>query len=164
MTLTIAQVNYDLNENIRKQCNDNFNEIRKIMTPYGEIGEIMYHLFDDVNFWMNNLTGVNYELKNYNDLTTKKEFYDEWTKADKRLVDYFEKSENNIDHKKKIRMVFGSGKEWFITIKDILMHLSHHAFYHRGVLGAVIRINNLPPLPSSNWLTEVINSIKEGKY
>jgi len=80
------------------------------------------------------------------------------------LLDFFEKNKSTIDYSKKIMMRFGSGKEWWITTEDLLMHMSHHAFYHRGALGAVVRLNNLEPLPASNWLGVVIDKIKGGEY
>ena len=36
----ISLVFHRLNENIRDNLKDNFDQIRKIKTPYGELGEI----------------------------------------------------------------------------------------------------------------------------
>ncbi len=164
MVVDIANVNFELDERIRDHYKGKFDENRRIMTPYGELGEIMYHIFDDVNFWVNNITGVTEELRAYAELTTEKEFFDEWNKVDKRLLDYFEKNKNSINYKQKISLKFGSGREWHITIEDCLMHMSHHSFYHRGILGAAVRMTNKEPLPSSNWLDIVITNIKNGTY
>jgi len=70
-------VNFEQNELIRKHFKGKFSEIRIIKSPYGEIGEIMYHVFEDVNFWVNTLSGVTLELKSYENLTTEEDFYNE---------------------------------------------------------------------------------------
>ena len=146
-----ALVNYKLNNLIRSHFKDNFDEIRKIKTPYGEIGQIMYHIFDSHNFWINQLMNDNYELKDYFDLNTEKEFFDEWIKVDKRFIGFTETNTEKVNYKKEINVIFAPGEELMMTIDNIIMHMSHHSFYHRGTLGAVIRMNNLPPLPNSTW-------------
>ena len=70
------------------------------------------------------------EMPTYAKLSTEKEFFDEWVKVDRRLLDYFDKHKYTIDYKQKISLTFGSGREWHITIEDCLMHMSHHSFYH----------------------------------
>lgn len=164
MPLDISQVNFELNERIRTHFEGRFAEVRAIETPYGQVGELMYHIFEDVNFWTNKLTGNSIQLKNYADLLTEEQFFEEWTKADQRLLKYFKENKNTIDHSKKISLKFGSGKEWLVSIDDIFMHMSHHTFYHRGALGTAVRMLKLSPLPPSNWLDIVIEKIKSGSY
>ena len=47
--MKIATVNLKLNSRVRNHFKDNFSDIRRISTPYGELGEIMYHIFDSVD-------------------------------------------------------------------------------------------------------------------
>ena len=146
----IGLVYFRLNENIRNHFEDSFDKIRTLKTPYGEMGEIMYHIFDSPNIWLNFLTGETIELKPYNKLTSKKLFYDEWKMVEERLQKYLEYSKE-LDYGKRMHIVFDDGFEMNTSIEELLMHISHHAFYHRGTLGVLVRENNLPPLPSSNW-------------
>ena len=48
----ISLVFHRLNENKPHNLKDNFDHIRKIKTPYGELGEILNHKFDSPNVWL----------------------------------------------------------------------------------------------------------------
>ena len=140
-----------LNENIRNHFEDSFDQVRTIKTPYGEMGEIMYHIFESPNIWINFLTNKTIEVKPYNELTTKELFYAEWKMVEARLTKYLENSKE-LDYGKRMHIKFeDDGFEMDTSIEELLMHISHHAFYHRGTVGALARENNLAPLPSSNW-------------
>lgn len=140
-----------LNENVRKHFTDNFDQIRRIKTPYGELGEILYHIFDSPNVWINYLSEKEVILQPYNDLKTRDEFYNEWKMVEKRLLDYIDTIKDPGTYKKKMHIVFEPGEEIDTSVEELLMHISHHGFYHRGTLGAIIRVNGITPLPSSNW-------------
>lgn len=147
----LGLVFFKLNENIRNHFEDSFDTIRTIKTPYGEMGEIMYHIFESPNIWINFLLNETIDVKPYNELTSKELFYDEWKMVEGRLQKFLENSKD-LEYGKRMHIRFeDDGFEMDSSIEELLMHISHHAFYHRGALGALVRENNLPPLPSSNW-------------
>ena len=125
--------------------------MRRLKTPYGELGELMYHIFDSPNYWLDHLTKEVMPLKDYKDITSVAEFYEEWKKVDERLIKYLEENDGKINYKLIVHIVFEPGNEADIRIEDILMHISHHSFYHRGQLATIVRNTNLEPLPMSNW-------------
>ena len=147
----IGIVNYKLNERIRNHFKNNFDEIREIKTPYGELGELLYHIFDSPNFWLDIITNEKVALKPYTELKNCDEFYTEWRRVDVRLQDYLANKKEAIDYSRKIHVSFGPDEEFNTSVEELLMHISHHSFYHRGMVGALVRMHNLPPLPTSNW-------------
>ena len=147
----ISLVFHRFNENIRDKFKDNFDQIRKIKTPYGELGEILYHIFDSRKVWLDFLTEKEVKLRPYADLNTRDEFYKEWEMVEKRLQDYIDSVKDPNDYKKKIHVFFEPGEEFNTSAEELLMHIHSHAFYHRGTVGALVRMNELNPLPSSNW-------------
>lgn len=149
--MKIVEVNLRLNNKIRNHFKDNFAEVRKIQTPYGELGEIMYHIFDSADYWLDIMLAEKSTLKKYADLTTKEEFFKEWERVDNRLLTYVEKNNSKENLKRTFHVKFTPETEFDTTVEDLLMHISHHSMYHRSTLGVLIRINNFPPLPHSTW-------------
>ena len=151
--MKISTVNIKLNNKVRNHFKDNFSEVRKILTPYGELGEIMYHIFDSVDYWLDKMFDEESKLKKYGELKTKEDFFKEWERVDNRLIRYLETNDNNTKQnlERTIHVNFTPDVEFDTTVEDLFMHISHHSMYHRSTLGALIRINNFPPLPNSTW-------------
>ena len=93
------------------------------------------------------------KLKQYSDLSTKEEFFKEWERVDNRLMTYLESDNNNTKENltRTIHVNIAPDVEFDTTIEDLFMHTSHHSMYHRSTIGALIRLNNFPPLPQSTW-------------
>ena len=146
----IALTNNMLNESFREYFNDNFENLRTIPTPYGELGTILYHIFKATNVWLNRISSQNVEMKSYKELITKQEFYDEWIKIDQRFLTLAK--ETVFDYTKVLHVTTSSGDQFTVKVEDALLHLSHHSFQHRGNLGSIIRLQNLEPLPGLDWI------------
>ena len=146
----IALTNKMLNESFREYFNDDFENLRTISTPYGELGTILYHIFKATNVWVNRISGQNAIMRSYEELITKNDFYDEWIMVDQRFVTLSKETE--FDYSKMLRVTTKSGEDFTVTVEDALLHLSHHSFQHRGNLGSIIRSQNLKPLPGLDWI------------
>lgn len=147
----ICSVNYYLNNKIRKHFRDNFDEVRTIQSAYGELGEIIYHIFDSANYWLDIMSGQEELLQSYEELKSPRDFFTEWEKVDKRLIEYVEQNNSKENLTRTIHVQFSPEEEFDTTVEDLLMHISHHSMYHRSTLGALIRIHGLDPLPHSTW-------------
>lgn len=152
----IAVTNKELNDTFRDYFKVNFNETKLIQTPYGSIESVIYHMFFATNIWLGRIANQQFEIKRLSNLTTNQDFFNEWLKIDTRFVEYCQTHDLNYD--KIIDVKTLSGEEFKLSVEDILLHMSHHSFLHRGHLGTIIRINNFPPLPGPDWID--INMIK----
>lgn len=152
LALKIATTNKEINDTFREYFKDNFDKTKIIQTPYGTIEEVIYHMFFASNIWLGRIANEQFKVKKLEELSTKEEFFDEWS----RFMEYCLK--HNLDYEKIIDVKTLDGEVFKMTVEDILLHISHHSFLHRGHLGAIIRINNLNPLPGPDWVD--INMIK----
>ena len=146
----IAFTNNLLNNSFREYFKDDFENLRTISTPYGEVGTILYHIFNGTNIWLNRIANENALIGSYDDLRSKKEFFSEWIKVDQRFMNIIQNYK--IDYTKILQIKTKSGNEYKISVEDALLHLSHHNFQHRGNLGSIIRLNDLKPLPGLDWI------------
>ncbi len=146
----IATTNKQLNDSYREYFNNKFEAIKVLNTPYGELGTIIYHMFDATNRWLNRILNEENKIKSYIDLGSEQDFFNEWIKVDNRFISYAK--QNSIDYNKIIHVVTSSGEEINLSIEDALLHISHHSFQHRGHLGALVRIHTLDPLPGLDWV------------
>lgn len=146
----IAVTNKLLNDSYREYLNEEFETIKTITTPYGDVGSVIYHMMFATNVWLNRISKEKGNMKPYTELKSKDVFFEEWLKADTRFVDFT--SNNSFDYAKIIDVKTLDGQEFKLSVEDILLHISHHSFLHRGHLGAIIRINNLKPLPGLDWV------------
>jgi uncharacterized damage-inducible protein DinB len=149
--LDLALVNMNLNNKVRTGIKDDFNKIRTLETPYGELGHIIYHLFEAVHIWLNRITNNYLEIKSYNELSEQNEFFNIWKSIDKRFISYTENIGSSFDYNKIIIFNKKSGDVLQMLLGDILMHISHHSFYHRGQIATLLRINNFIALPDLDW-------------
>lgn len=150
LALKIAITNKELNDTFRDYFKDNFDETKMIQTPYGNIESVIYHMFFASNIWLGRIANQQFEIKKLGDLRSTQEFFTEWIKIDSRFVEYCKT--HDIDYDKIIDVKTLSGEEFKLSVEDILLHISHHSFLHRGHLGAIIRTHNLPPLPGPDWV------------
>ena len=149
--LDIAQVNLNLNVKVRKGIEKEFDQIIKISTPYGELGELIYHLFSAIHVWTNRISDTQFTIPEYKDLTNKGSFFKEWITIDSRFVDFAKMYGTKLDYSKKILYKTKSGNKYETTVKEIIMHMGHHSFYHRGQIALLLRLHNFQPLPNLDW-------------
>ena len=156
LALKIAVTNKELNDSFRDYFKDNFDKMKMIQTPYGIIESVIYHMFLASNIWLGRIANEKFPIKKLADLTTNEMFFEEWSNIDVRFVEYCKK--NDLDFEKVIDVKTLDGNEFKLTVEDILLHISHHSFLHRGHLGTIIRIHNLKPLPGLDWID--VNMLK----
>ena len=149
--LDIAQVNLNLNVKVRKGIEKEFDQIIKISTPYGELGEIIYHLFSAIHVWTNRISDTQFTIPEYKDLTNKELFYNEWIKIDTRFINFAKMYGAKLNYSKQVSYKTKSGNQYETIVKDIIMHMGHHSFYHRGQIALILRLHNLQPLPNLDW-------------
>jgi len=102
----ICTVNYNLNNKVRNHFKDNFDEIRTIQSAYGELGEIIYHIFDSANYWLDIMHGQEQLLQSYDELKTPTDFFNEWEKVDKRLIEYVDHNNSKENLTRTIHVQF----------------------------------------------------------
>ena len=151
LIVDLALVNLNLNNKIRLSIKDDFATIRRTNTPYGELGELIYHMFEAINVWLDRITKNVISLSDYSKDLNDDSFFNEWIKVDKRFLDYANNLSNKVNFEDLIFFRNRSGESFQIPLQDILMHISHHSFYHRGQIATLIRINNFNPLPDLDW-------------
>ena len=83
-----------------------------------------------------------------------------WELTDQKFVEIIEKMEKeNLtpDHIFKYKNKNGEMSE--ITLKNIVLQLNNHSYYHRGQIGFAVRLQNKTPLPQ----TDAIVYFRENK-
>ena len=150
LALKIAVTNKEIIDSFMEYFKHNFDKIKTIPTPYVTIEYVIHHMFIACNIWLGRIANEQFKVKKLADLSSKEEFFDEWSKVDSRFVEYCQT--HKIGYEKIINIITLDGDEFKMTVEDILLHISHHSFLHRGHLGTIIRINNLKPLPGLDWV------------
>jgi len=152
----IALTNKEVNDTFRDYFKENFDKTKIIQTPYGTVESVIYHMTQATIIWLGRIANEKFELKKLSDLKVSQDFLDEWLTIDSKFVDYCDT--HDLDYEKIIDVKTLDGVEFKMTVEDILLHISHHSFLHRGHLGTIIRLNDLKPLPGPDWVD--INMIK----
>ena len=158
MILSLVKINIDANEKTRQVLGPKFDELSNLETPYGHFTKFVYHSFWAINLWLDRLTAgqEKFVSKLISDLRAKNDLFSEWKRTDQRWINYVKNLPKTTNFEQVIHYQSTSGRSFTTPLKDILVHMSHHSFYHRGQLALLLRLHGKTPLPP----TDVIYSTR----
>ncbi len=148
--ITLMKLNYWANDHFRKAMETLSRTDLNQKTPYGTILDLVIHHFNAINTWLSRLGYESLEKNevNYANLEWK-EILTRWKETDKKLIQFVESIEDEVVLNKSISYKIPKGK-FRNKIEEILFHLTHHGYYHRGQLAVLLRQYNLPPAPATD--------------
>ncbi|MHA1941860.1 MAG: DinB family protein [Candidatus Hodarchaeales archaeon] len=148
--ITLMKLNYWANDHFRNVMDPLSISDLNQKTPYGTILDLVIHHFNATNRWLSRL---GYEPLKEKETSFEnlqwKEILTEWEKTDKKLIQYVESINDEDFFHNTISYVIPKGK-FSNKVEEILIHLTHHGYYHRGQLAILLRQYNLPPAPATD--------------
>jgi uncharacterized damage-inducible protein DinB len=145
----VSKINTWANSLLRNNLENQNDELFFIETPYGLLGDVIAHLFEAINLWINRIEGEepgNY-IRRLNDFKDLHQLFSEWKIADKRLEDFIRKCKVKNMFQDSIPYRTSKGKQYTSTIGEILFHISHHGYQHRSQLAMLLRLHEKRPMP-----------------
>lgn len=146
--IEIAKINQWANSLFRENLKENFEHLKTLETPYGSFGEIVYHLFGSVYFWLRRTGKFDFDIKRYQDISNTDELFSLWELVDKSFVEFLEKVE---DKNSILKYVTSKGDKNEIVLNDLVTQLNNHSYYHRGQIAYFSRLNG-SKLPQTDAL------------
>ena len=145
--LELVKINAWANKKFRESLKEYYSELQSFNTPYGTFHQLVYHLFGAIYVWSKRIGYADFEIKPLDDLKTMDDMFKAWELTDQKFVEIIEKMEKeNLtpDHIFKYKNKNGEMSE--ITLKNIVLQLNNHSYYHRGQIGFAVRLQNKTPL------------------
>ena len=151
----VALFNAEANEKVRKVFEEVGSENLYFDTPYQRpYIDLAIHIFAGVDLWLERIAGKNpATIKTFKDFSTWEMIKRSWTESDARLVHYVHSIQDEATLNSIINYTSLEKQHYQMPIGKILMHISHHAMYHRGQLATLLRIKGLKPLPDMDLIT-----------
>ena len=148
MYKNIGKINSWANSRLRNSLKYQNEEFFYIETPYGLLGDIVAHLFEAINLWINRIEKLepsNY-IRRLNDFESINQLFSEWESADKRLEEFITKIKQKNTIQERISYKTSKGKQFESSISEILFHISHHGYQHRSQLAMLLRLQKKAPM------------------
>ncbi|MHA2365732.1 MAG: DinB family protein [Candidatus Hodarchaeales archaeon] len=141
--LKLAEMNLWANTEFRNSMKNIEQKELRIKTPYGTLVDLVIHLFNAVNHWLDIIDNkYKFQRKgpkiDYNDWL---QVLTLWKKTDQRLIQVIKS--NNVNLTKFL-------PQHKMTLGEMFLHISHHSYYHRGQLALLYRQNNLQTVKSTD--------------
>lgn len=143
--LKLANLNFWANNKTRQNIETIKPRDLQLKTPYGSLSDLIIHLFNAVNHWLDYID-VKYAFPRRTpdiDFQDWSQVLSLWKRTDTRLIQVVD---SFIDDSKFEEIV----EKLEMTIGDMILHLSHHSFYHRGQIAMFIRQKELGKLPDTD--------------
>jgi uncharacterized damage-inducible protein DinB len=122
-------------------------------TPYGTILDLIIHTFEALNVWLERMKKrppvtkrkTSSDYKNWSDI------FSAWEAADQLFLQMMEFFPDDEDFDQKIRYRRrGDETIYEVALGDVILHMSHHGFYHRGQLALLLRQYGYKPAPPTD--------------
>ncbi|MFX0184406.1 MAG: DinB family protein [Candidatus Hodarchaeota archaeon] len=151
--IKLAKLNMWANSRFREalralELNDLLKE-----TPYGVILDLIIHIFEALNVWLERMKKkppVD-QRKTSTDYKSLSEVLSAWNTADQLFLQVIESLLDDENFNQKIRYRRrGEQTTYEVELGDIILHMSHHGFYHRGQLALILRQYGYNPAPPTD--------------
>ncbi|OLS26371.1 MAG: hypothetical protein HeimC3_09210 [Candidatus Heimdallarchaeota archaeon LC_3] len=160
--IQIAQINAWANKLLHQSITQLSFDFMDIKTPYESFGDLIVHLFDAVNAWIDRIEekSEKISLRSLKDFKTLDEIIEAWEKSDNRFLLVIEKILEKNEMDKIISVGNSSGKKFRNPIQETFLHLSNHGHQHRGQLALLLRLyekETSPRLDSIHYFRTLYN-------
>jgi uncharacterized damage-inducible protein DinB len=151
--IKLAKMNMWANERFREVLRDlELNDLQK-ETPYGVILDLIIHNYEALNVWLERMEKkpVVDRKKTSRDYKSVSEVISAWITADQLFLQVMESFQDDEDFNRKI--IYrrrGEEETYQVALGDIILHMSHHGFYHRGQLALLFRQYGYKPAPPTD--------------
>ncbi|MFX1511345.1 MAG: DinB family protein, partial [Promethearchaeota archaeon] len=117
-------------------------------TPFGSLGNLVIHIFNTINTWLDRLEGKRQSpLFNLDDFENWSDVLAAWESADERFMQLVKELPEDYNFKRVIQYTSYRGIEFESPLDEILLHVSHHGFHHRGQIALLLRLEEQQPAP-----------------
>ncbi|MHA2296599.1 MAG: DinB family protein [Candidatus Hodarchaeales archaeon] len=150
--IKLAKLNSWANDELRKVMGEFNSEMLKLGTPYGTIHDLVIHLINAINHWLDFFDYDHYIPRSNNDIDYNNwnEVLTLWKKTDKRLSSVIETFNEEEGFEREFIYSHNREKHYRMSFGDLFLHLSHHSYYHRGQLAMLFRQNDLRVAPPTD--------------
>ncbi|MFV2015127.1 MAG: DinB family protein [Candidatus Heimdallarchaeota archaeon] len=137
-----VKINQWANSLFREHLKDKFDELKTLETPYGNFGELVYHISGAVYFWFKRFGKFDFEIKRMNEITSTHELFSQWEVIDQKFVEFIS-SVDDSESRQKLSYITSKGKKFEIELDKIVLQLNNHSYYHRGQIAYFSRLNGI---------------------
>lgn len=143
----LGKANLWTNNKLRDHITNNNINIYNFKTPYGSLSEVILHIIDWINNWLDRIEIPDYRLKfsKITDYSPIEKLFDKWVNADNRFLKFISKNESNFDE--TVQYLDFEGNQRQMKVLPILMQLSHHFAHHRGQIALILKKETIPSPP-----------------
>ncbi|MFX0051329.1 MAG: DinB family protein, partial [Candidatus Hermodarchaeota archaeon] len=135
--IKLARLNMWANERFREVFKDlKLNDLQK-ETPYGVILDLIIHNFEALNVWLERMEKkpLVEKRKTSADYNSVSEVMSAWNETDHLFLQVMKSFQDDEDFNRKIEYRRrGEETTYQVALGDVILHMSHHSFYHRGQL------------------------------
>ncbi|MFX0150949.1 MAG: DinB family protein [Candidatus Hodarchaeota archaeon] len=160
--IKLARLNMWANERFREVFKDlKLNDLQK-ETPYGVILDLIIHNFEALNVWLERMEKkpLVEKRKTSADYNSVSEVISAWNETDQLFLQVMKSFQDDEDFNRKIEYRRrGEETTYQVALGDVILHMSHHSFYHRGQLALLLRqygYKPAPPTDANKYLRRVV--------
>ena len=117
-------------------------------TPFGSLGNLVIHLFNAINVWLDRIEGVKQSaIRTLGDFEDWPAVLAAWESADQRFIRVISELPGKEPFNQIISYKSLRGIHFQTPLAEIIWHLSHHGSHHRGQITLLLRLEGQEPAP-----------------
>lgn len=155
--LELAYMNAWANTRLRQTIKNLSFEVLESRTrnaPFGSLGNLVIHIFNAIDAWLNRIEGKNQSyIRTLGDFENWSEVLATWESADQRFIQFINELPDSETFKRIISYKSYKGIDFQTPLDEILMHVSLHGFHHRAQIALILRIEGQQPAPQLDAIT-----------